>query len=184
MDRIDINKLEIAIKYVERIAKGYNPVNNMPAEDDSALNNPNVIRCMYFIKEVLEDVKERENSAIKKAKSKEPFPLSVLKDYQYQEDKSITHFLKQLYSPLEDGTFKKIPPQRITAWLKENGYLTEENSQDTKKSTTIPTERGKELGIYTESRTFNGKIYLAVIYNQSAQEFIVKNFSEIIDSPN
>ena len=53
---IDAKKLDIAILYLQRIADGNNPVNNMPAGEDSVLNNPNVIRCMYFVKEVLEEV--------------------------------------------------------------------------------------------------------------------------------
>ena len=56
MKQFDRAKLEVAIKYVERIADGCNPVNNVPLENDSVLNNPNIIRCMYFIKEVLEEV--------------------------------------------------------------------------------------------------------------------------------
>ena len=57
MKWIDMNKLETAIIYVQRIADGNNPVNNVPVEADSVLNNPHVIRCMYFVKEVLEEVK-------------------------------------------------------------------------------------------------------------------------------
>lgn len=51
MEKIDLNKLDVAIKYVQRIADGFNPVNNQPAEQDSVLNNPNVIRCMFFSSE-------------------------------------------------------------------------------------------------------------------------------------
>ena len=47
-------KLEIAILYLQRITEGRNPVNNMPVDEDSVINNPNVVRCMSFIKEVLE----------------------------------------------------------------------------------------------------------------------------------
>ena len=57
---IDAKKLDIAILYLQRIADGNNPVNNMPAGEDSVLNNPNVIRCMYFVKEVLEEVKRND----------------------------------------------------------------------------------------------------------------------------
>ena len=46
--------------YLQRIADGNNQVNNMPAKEDSVLNNPNVIRCMYFVKEVLEEVKRND----------------------------------------------------------------------------------------------------------------------------
>ena len=55
MKKIDLMKLDVAIKYVERIADGCNPVDNVPLENNNVLNNPNVIRCMYFIKEVLEE---------------------------------------------------------------------------------------------------------------------------------
>ena len=57
MEPVDLVKLETAIKYVERIAEGNNPVNNLPMEEDAVLNNPNVIRCMYFVKGVLEEVR-------------------------------------------------------------------------------------------------------------------------------
>lgn len=50
MEPVDLAKLETAIKYVERIAEGNNPVNNLPMEEDAVLNNPNVIRCMYFVR--------------------------------------------------------------------------------------------------------------------------------------
>lgn len=45
MESIDIKKLETAIIYLQRIAEGNNPINNMPAYEDTVLNDPNVIRC-------------------------------------------------------------------------------------------------------------------------------------------
>ena len=60
MEQIDMNKLDIAIKYIQRIAEGNNPVSNTPVEEDAVLNNPNVIRCMFFVKEVLEEVRRNE----------------------------------------------------------------------------------------------------------------------------
>ena len=52
MEVVDKNKLETSILYLQRITEGKNPVNNLPAGDDEVLNNPNVIRCMFFVKEV------------------------------------------------------------------------------------------------------------------------------------
>lgn len=37
MERIDLKKLEVAIKYVDRISKDCNPVNNLPLEEYEAL---------------------------------------------------------------------------------------------------------------------------------------------------
>ena len=68
MESIDMKKLETAIVYLQRIADGNNPINNLPAEEDSVLNNPNVIRCMFFVKEVLEEVKRNNGYIGKKSK--------------------------------------------------------------------------------------------------------------------
>ena len=57
MESVDMKKLETAIVYLQRISDGNNPINNLPADEDSVLNNPNVIRCMFFVKEILEEVK-------------------------------------------------------------------------------------------------------------------------------
>ena len=183
MEAIDLRKLETAIIYVERIADGYNPVDNKPAEEESVLNSPDVVRCMFFIKDVLEAVR-RNDGLIGKAKGKAPkeqFPYDVLETFCYREDLSITHLMAQIHLPLEGKNIKKISPQTVTRWLKTAGYLTEEFSREVGKISTVPTEKGKELGIYTEVRNYSNNTYLAVIYNRSAQEFIVKNLEAIVD---
>lgn len=45
----------------------------------------------------------------------------------------------------------------------------------------MPTVKGKELGIYTEVRSVPGNTYLAVIYNQNAQEFVVRNLEKMVN---
>ena len=170
------DKLEVAIKYVERIADGCNPVNNVPLENSDVLNNPNIIRCMYFIKDVLEEVKNN-NGIVGGRSSKEPalpFPVEILDEFAYKEDKSITHVLNQIYEPVADQNVRKVSAVKITAALKEEGYLLEEPNPETGKMRKVPTEKGKELGIYLVEREFNGSKYQSVTYNQQAQEYIVE----------
>lgn len=92
MAAVDLDKLETAIKYVQRIADGCNPVNNVPA-----------------------------------------------------------------------------------------GCLTVAYSEEMGKETTMPTAKGRELGIYTEVRSMPGNTYLAVIYNRKAQEFVVQNLEIMVN---
>ena len=68
----------------------------------------------------------------------------------------------------------------VTDWMKAAGYLTIAYSGEVGKETTMPTEKDRELGIYTEVRSVPGNTYLAVIYNQNAQEFIVRNLERIV----
>ena len=185
MERVDLKKLEVAIKYVDRISKGCNPVNNLPLEEKEALNNPNVMRCMEFIKEVL-TVVEQNDGVIGKIEQVlqdkyTGFPYEILKDFKYEEDKQITYLIKQIYAPIMDENIKMIPTKRITDWLIQAGYLQEEFSEKYDKKVKVVTEKGKELGLYNEKREARGMHYLAVVYGKKAQEYIVNNFKQIVE---
>ena len=123
--QVDLAKLEVAIKYIDRMAEGKNPVKNVDVEDDSVLNNPNVIRCMYFVKEILEAVQENDGViGGRKAKpSKTPFPYECLSDFQYMEDTSIAHFMAQLKGLARDPNVHGIGTKPVTDWLKAQGYF-------------------------------------------------------------
>lgn len=175
MKTFDPTKLEIAIKYVERIADGCNPVNNTPLDKDDVMNNPNIIRCMYFIKDVLKEV-QYNGGVIGGRKEKEPwmpFPVEILDEFTYKEDMSITHVLNQIYAPIAEQNIKKISAAKVNTALKEEGYLLEVPNAETGKIKKVPSEKGKELGIYLMDREYNGQMYEAVLYNKSAQEYVV-----------
>ena len=87
MEVVDTKKLEIAIQYLQRITEGHNPVNNIPVDDDSVIKNPNVVRCMLFIKEVLEEVKRNDGYIGRRPRtnrdsSKQAYPLEALKEFR------------------------------------------------------------------------------------------------------
>ena len=62
------------------------------------------------------------------------------------------YVLKQIQAPLEGRKVKKLSAKTVTNWLKAAGYLTVAYSEEVGKETTLPTAKGKELGIYTEVR--------------------------------
>lgn len=182
MKQFEQERMDIAIKYVERIADGHNPVNNEPLVNDNILNNPNMIRCMYFIKDVLEEV--QRNGGIVGGKSGKgstlPFPLEVLDEFTYTEDKSITHVLNQIYEPIGERNVKKVSINKVTAALKDDGYLLEEPNLETGKTRKVPSAKGKELGIYLVDREYNGRMYQSVTYNKNAQEYIVGLIKKLV----
>ena len=119
---IDAKKLETAILYLQRMTEGKNPVNNMPAEDDSIINNPNVVRCMSFVKDVLEEVKEK---GWPKNGKKPDFPLETLDAFKYSEDVGITKLISQFNECADMDLYNKLSITPLKRWLIENGYLTE-----------------------------------------------------------
>lgn len=184
MESVDMKKLETAIVYLQRIADGKNPINNLPAEEESVLNNPNVIRCMFFVKEVLEEVKRNNGYIGQKAKKSEKLLVSAetLEKFTYQEDKPISKFVEQMNECVDLEVYKKINYQLITKWLRLNEFLKEEHSQELNKTVTLPTEKGSRIGIYAEKRRgSSGMEYMIVMYGKMAQEYIVRNVEKILD---
>ncbi len=186
MEQIDMNKLSSAIVYVQRIADGKNPVNNHPLETDTIINDPNVIRCMYFIRDVLKKVYDNNGIIVGVAsKSKRAdlsFPYEVLKLFEYKEDKSISKLIDQIYSPVEGQGIKKISGARINAWMMSCGYITEIYSEEFMQNIKVPTEKGEVLGLRAERVVYKptGRTYISILYNKQAQEFIVANMEKIL----
>lgn len=183
MDSVDMKKLETSIVYLQRIAEGNNPINNLPADEDSVLNNPNVIRCMFFVKEVLEEVKRNNGYIGRKPKKSDKidFPVEVLASFSYKEDKAISKFVEQINEAVDENVYKKVNYKSITQWLKLNEFLQEEYSREFNKTITLPTEKGSQIGIRAErGNSSRGVEYMLVIYGKQAQEYIVKNMEKII----
>lgn len=186
MKQYDLEKLERAILYVQRIADGCNPINNVPVEESSVLHNPNVIRCMYFIKEVLEDV-DNNNGYVGRKSSKSnkklPFPIEAKYSFNYTGDKAISKLADQINESLDTNVYKQLSYKTIAQWLVNQGFLQEiilERYDN--KMHRVPTEKGLQLGIRTEEKTRkNGMAYLLTIYGKQAQEFIVENLGLILD---
>lgn len=181
MDKIDLQKLDVSIEYIRRMAEGKNPMNNEVLADESILNNPNVIRCFHYVEGILKMVREREG----KNAPKKNFPLDHLKKYEYKKDLSISHFANQLNEGLDENTYNKIKYNMITSWLKSSGYLEIIGENRTNKKQTVPTLKGRELGIYLEERDIKqGKKYLVVMYNRKAQKFILDNMETVLNGNN
>ena len=186
MEVVDTKKLEIAIQYLHRITEGRNPVNNIPVDDDSVIKNPNVVRCMLFIKEVLEEVKRNDGYIGRRPRtnrdsSKQEYPLEALKEFRYSEDKSVTRLVDQINNLADMTVYQKITYIPITAWLKQNGYLGEEQTEENGKKRTVVTDKGREAGIKSElRRNAKDQEYVYITYGRTAQEFIVSNMDKIL----
>ena len=186
MEVVDTKKLEIAIQYLQRITEGHNPVNNIPVDDDSVIKNPNVVRCMLFIKEILEEVKRNDGYIGRRPRtnrdsSKQEYPLEALKEFRYSEDKSVSRLVDQFNSLTDLTVFQKLTYKPIIAWLKQNGYLRDEQDEETGKKRTLVTEKGSELGIKSELRKDSkGQEFIYITYSRTAQEFIVSNMDKIL----
>lgn len=132
---------------------------------------------------MLEEVK-RNNGCIggrTRKSDKAEFPMEILASFSYQEDKAISKFVEQINEMVDANIYQKLCYKRILQWLKLNGFLTEEFSQDFNKTITLPTEKGIQLGIRAERRSSSkGACHTLLIYGRQAQEYLVQNMRAIL----
>lgn len=181
MEVFDLQKLITLIETVSRLAEGKDPILGAPLPEDSELNDPELIRRMFFIREILQAVKRNGGTVGAKA-PKRGFPMECLAKFVYEEDKPITRLMAQIKDLAEDPDVKGIPTKTITDWLKNKGYLEEETDRYTGKKTSSVTPEGNAFGLYEEQRmSYYGRAYTVVLYNRSAQEFLVRNLEAIMN---
>ncbi len=182
MEMFDKGKLKTACECIEEIADGRNPVTHDALDQDSVWNDPAVIRNMYFIRDVMGSVMSNGGAVGRRAPKpgKETIPVaSLIGQFVYREDKTISKVINQVYEPVAERSVKKIAVTTVTGWLKAAGYLCERPAPDKAGTISCPTEKGLRLGIRPEERSFNGRTYTAVIYDQEAQEYVVHNLEKI-----
>lgn len=185
MEKVDAKKLDVAIVYLQRLSEGNNPVNNTPAENDSVINDPNVIRCMFFVKEVLEELKRNDGYIGRKPRanrdnSKQDYPLEALAAFRYTGDKTISKLVEQLNELADMTKYKRIQYKTIKEWLIKKEYLLEEMNVSIGKKATVPSLKGNAEGIYSEVKDGTQGKYILITYSEHAQKMIVDNMREIL----
>ena len=181
-DVFDKNKLRAACDCIEEIADGRHPITHDELEPDSMWNDPVIIRNLFFIRDVMSSVLVNGGAVGRRGgkDGKEIIPVaSLVGDYSYREDKTISKLINQVYEPVLGRNVKKIAVTTVTSWLKSAGYLCERPAPDTNGTISCPTQKGLRLGIRPEERSFNGRFYTAIVYDKEAQNFVVQNLEKI-----
>ena len=189
MASYDVTRLDVAIQYINRMTSGRNPVTNRVAPENEVLTNPNVNRCLQFISEILQDVRS-QGGIVGKApgRSTEPkvsiaqtFPYEVLKEFQYRQDQQISYFLKQISELSTDEVeVPNIAAVHINNWLREKGYLEKRMVAEIGKESSVPTEKGAGIGIYTERAGIGSNLYYRIWFNETAQRSLIDDFRAIL----
>ena len=175
MGSYDLKRLEVAVQYIRRMAEGRNPVTNRPAPDNDVLTNINVNRCLKFVEEILTDVHKAggQVGALPRKSAPRPslaetFPYEILSEFHYEQDQQISYLLNQIGRPLPEDQKMPVAATVITNWMRENGYLEKRMMQDIGKENSVPTEKGMQLGLYSEKAGMGQNMYYRVYYNEKA----------------
>ena len=109
-----------------------------------------------------------------------PFVASAMQidKYNYAEAISISPFAKELEKLIPEN-MQSVNYKSIVKWLMQEGFLVEGEKDSKGRIPKVPTEKGREIGIYCEERERNGGSYLITLYNRDAQKFLLEHMGEI-----
>ncbi len=174
---IDIEKLNSAKVWIEKLANGINPLNDELVKDDDLINNVHISRCLFYVSELLSDIKA--GTSVER-RSRKPFFLSA-KDavnIPISVPNGIANFIKYVNGYVPED-MKSLSVSQVIKWLRNEGMMQEVQKEDGHK-TNLPTEKGNSIGITTEvQRNPEGLEYQRVVYNVGAQRFILSNIESI-----
>lgn len=169
--------IDAALEYIKSLANGINPITNKTVENDSLLNNPEIIRGLFNSHHA---ICETLNS---KGVKRNEFRLTEeqVAAFMYSEEPlKITEITERL-NMLKDESLRTIQPVRITNWLLSQGIL-ETDLFTYGKESRLPSEKGKQLGITIKQvARDNGEKYAVNLYNMNAQKFIINNLNSILE---
>lgn len=180
----ELETIARAKMYIDKLANGINPLDDTAVAETDIVNNVRISRCLFFVSDTLRKVLENGGvgSASRAKKNKFRITAEELEKFEFSENPiPISEITKRINDIADTENSKKLSHTTITSWLLEIGVLNETINKEGKK-VKRPTAEGTELGIFVEERTGQHGIYHVVVYNKSAQEFIVDNILSVIEN--
>ena len=178
----ELETVQRAKMYMDKLAQGIDPISNQELPEDSALNNVRLARCFFYVSGILEQVIQNggQVGAVEKVDfTITPEQLANVKVSPYPI--RITEFTDALLQAIGTNTMKKPSAVKINNWLEQQGFLVKEPTPDG-KNRRIPTAAGRSLGMSTQLRQSRDGEYLAIYYDANAQRFLLDNLSTILQS--
>lgn len=179
----ELEKTQRAQMYIEKLANGINPLTNQPVDNIDIVNNVRISRCLFYVSDILQQViaKEKKQSHIKERKIPFYLPIEKRANFSFSEAPIPVSEISRRINDLSDSEgMLKFKYSSITQWLIEIGMLTEVTSSG-EKTVKRPTALGKNSGIILDERIGLDGAYYVVLYNTSAQHFILDNLDAILD---
>lgn len=181
----ELEVMQHAKMYLDKLARGIDPIADKEVPEDSVLNNVRLARCFFYVSGILGQV--IANDGYVGAKPRGPklpeFSATAEELAQVpvtQEPVRITQFVDRINTALNNPQMKKLGTTVVTDWLLRKGFLEKRTSAEG-KSQRLPTEAGITLGLTTETRQGQYGVYAAVFYNAGAQRFLVDHLPAILE---
>ena len=177
----EVEKIAYTKSFIDKLANGINPIDDTPVREDDIVNNVRLSRCFFYVSDILQKI--IDNGGISCGSGISPYILSAdqLSKFAYSDIPiTISDMADRINALMPNKFMPRITHRDISNWLIHIGALCEQKEQNGKNSKR-PTQRGYSVGITTENRTSSRGDYVLTVYNRLAQEFIIKNFTAVME---
>ena len=180
----ELETIARAKMYIDKLANGINPLDDTAVAENDIVNNVRISRCLFFVSDTLRRVLENGGVGVASRVKKNKFKITAeeLENFEFSDRPiPISEITRRINDVADTENSTKLSHKTITSWLSEIGMLNEMINTDGKKRK-CPTAEGAELGIFVEERMGQNGIYHVVVYNKSAQKFIVDNIPSVVEN--
>lgn len=177
---LEKEKLVKANEILRKMANGINPLNGEPIEEGSFLHDARMIRCLYFIQEVLN--RAIDGQLRTSANKQEAFIITADEKRRIELPHGsigVNVFAKCVNSVIDLNNSKKVSGMELNKRLKKMGVLGEEVLADG-KTRTVAGAKSLEYGIETEKRNHHGNDYEMILFNDQGKKYLLDNLEEIM----
>lgn len=174
----ELETMQRAKMYLDKLARGIDPITDKEVPEDSVLNQVRICRCLHYVSGVLEQVIANGGAIGEKAPftiSRERMQMVHISEHPIR----ISDFTENINRAAADPSRKKLKATDITNWLLEQGYLQKELGPDGKQRR-APTELGQRWGITAQMQQGPNGYYLSISYDSNAQRLILDHLEEIL----
>lgn len=172
-------KVLIAQDWIRKLANGINPLNGSTVNEDDVVNNVHISRCLFYVADLLTKYSEKRTKT--NSVRIVPFNSSAIQKekYNYVEAISISAFAREIAGLMPEN-MQVVNYKQFVKWLMQEGMLKDSEPDSEGRISKIATEKGNNIGIYSESRERGGGgFYLATLYNREAQQYLFEHIDEI-----
>ena len=178
----ELEKIAYAKAFIDKLANGINPLDGMPIPDGDIANNVRLSRCFFYVSDILGQV--YENGGIGKVDKTIPFSITPEQLTNFEPSPypiSGSEIAKKLAALVKNPLMKSFSVPKLNQWLIQKGFL-HETIDHQGKPRKMPTEQGKTMGIFAETKAGREGEYTAVLFDSKAQRFIVNHIYEILNT--
>lgn len=159
------------IEIIKALANGVNYFTGEKCANDSILNDPNIVRVLFRVCDILSDVK-----AERIKKSDFVCPSDIIEKFAYQDKMTISQIAECIADIYPN--MKKFKTKSVYDILIQRGLLQVVTDQQG-RTRRVATEKAKGYGIFNEDRFSQYGNYRVVVYNTQGQRYVLSLLKEL-----